>query len=110
MQAILKILEIIWSYSMDDECTIETFKVISQSGGGGGGMFRYTEESYWDFTEVDKFICLIPYYQINLGNNVFRILLDNGNEYNEKLPVKEDLDRNSLLVIDSSINETVKLR
>ena len=35
MQAILKILEIIWSYSMDDECTIETFKVISQSGGGG---------------------------------------------------------------------------
>ena len=59
---------------------------------------------------MDKFICPILYYQINLGNNVFRILLDNGNEYNEKLPVKEDLDRNSLLVIDSSINETVKLR
>ena len=73
-------------------------------------MFRCAEESYWDFTEVNKFICSILHYQINLGNNVFRILLDNGNEYNKKLPVKEDLDRNSLLVIDSSINEKVKLR
>ena len=36
--------------------------------------------------------------------------LDYGNEYIEKLSVEEDIARNSLIVIDSSIHEKVKLR
>ena len=36
--------------------------------------------------------------------------LDYGNEYIEKLSVEEGITRNSLMVIDSSIHEKVKLR
>ena len=45
------------------------------------------EESYWDFVEVDNYICRILHNQINLGNNVFHNLLDYGNENIEKLSV-----------------------
>ena len=68
------------------------------------------EEPYWDFVEVDNYICPILHNQINLGNNVFHNLLDYGNEYIEKLSVNEDIARNSLLMIDSSINEKINYR
>ena len=68
------------------------------------------EEPYWDFVEVDNFICPILHNQINLGNNIFQNLLDYGNEYTEKLSVEEDIARKSLVVINSSIHETIKLR
>ena len=58
------------------------------------------EEPYWDFVQVDNFICPILHKQINLGNNIFHNLLDYGNEYIEKLSVAKDKARNSLLVID----------
>ena len=40
----------------------------------------------------------------------FHNLLDYGNEYIEKLSVDEDKARNSLLLIDLSINEKINLR
>ena len=68
------------------------------------------EEPYWDFVKVDNYICPILHYQINLGNNVFHSLLDYGNENIETLSVDEDKTRNSLLTIDSSIEEMINLR
>ena len=41
---------------------------------------------------------------------MFHNLLDYGNEYIENLSVDEDKARNSLLLIDSSINENINLR
>ena len=67
-------------------------------------------EPYWDFVEVDNYICPILHNQINLGNNVFHNLLDYGNENIESLSVDEDKARNSLLMIDSSIEEMINLR
>ena len=58
-----------------------------------------------DFVEVDNYIYPILHNQINLGNTGFHNLLDYGNEIIEKLSVDEDKDRNSLLRIDSSIDE-----
>ena len=68
------------------------------------------EEPYWDCVEVDNYICPILHNQINLGNNVFHNLLDYGNENIESLSVDEDKARNSLLMIDSSIEEMINLR
>ena len=68
------------------------------------------EEHYWDFVEVDNYICPILYNQINLRKNVFHNLLDYGNENSEKLSVDEDKARNSLLIIDSFIKEKTNLR
>ena len=59
--------------------------------GGSAGYLGVKEEHYWDFVEVDKFICLIVHNQINLGNNFFHNLLDYGNVYIGKLSVKEDM-------------------
>ena len=67
------------------------------------------EEPYWDFVEVNNYIFPILHNQINLGNNFFHTLLDYGNENIEKLPVDEDKARNSLLMIDSSIEEKIIL-
>ena len=41
---------------------------------------------------------------------MFHILLDYGNEYIENLLVKEVMAQNTLMVIDSSVDEKVKLR
>ena len=71
---------------------------------------RVKEEPYWDFVEVDNYICPILHNQINLGNNVFHNLLDYGNENIEKLSVDKDKARNSLLMIDSSIEEQINFR
>ena len=68
------------------------------------------EEPYWDCVEVDNYICPILHNQINLGNNVFHNLLDYGNENIENLSVDEDKAINSLLLINSVINEQVNLR
>ena len=68
------------------------------------------EEPYCDFVEVDNYICPILHNQINFGNNVFHNLLDYGNKNIEKLSVDKDKARNSLLMIDSSIDEKVNLR
>ena len=45
-----------------------------------------------------------------MGNNVLYNLLDYGNEIIEKITSKEQVARNSLLVIDTSINENIILR
>ena len=79
-------------------------------GGGDAESLGVKEEPYWGYVEVDNYICPILHNQINLGNNVFHNLLDYGNENIEKLSVDEDKARNSLLLIDSSINEKVNLR
>ena len=55
-------------------------------------------------------MCPILHKQINSGNNVFHNLLDYGNEYIKNLSVDEDKARNSLLLIDSYINEKINLR
>ena len=52
----------------------------------------------------------VPSYIINLDNNVLHNLLDYGNEYIEKISFQEGRTRNSLLIIDSFIDEKVKLR
>ena len=83
---------------------------MSKSSAKNADCLRVKEEPYWDFIEVDNFICPILHNQINLGNNVFHNLLDCGNEYIEELSVTEDKARNSLLVIDSPIEEKVYLR
>ena len=80
------------------------------SGEKNADSLGVKEEPYWDFVEVDNYICPILHNQINLGNNVFHNLLDYGNEYIEKLSVNEDIARNSLLMIDSSINEKINYR
>ena len=56
---------------------------------------------------MDNYIFQIFHNQINLGNNVFHNLLDYGNECIENNSLNEDKARNSLLVIDSSINEKI---
>ena len=68
------------------------------------------EEPCWVLFEVDNFICPIFHNEINLGNNVFHNLLDYGNEYIENILVDECIARNSLFLIDSSINEKINLR
>ena len=65
------------------------------------------EEPYWDFVEVDNYICPIFHNQINLGNNVFHHLLYYSNENIEQLLVNEDKAHNSLLLVDSAIDEKV---
>ena len=83
---------------------------MSQSSAKNTDYLGVKEEPYWDFIEIDNFICPILHNQINLGNNVFHNLLDYGNEYIEKFSVTEDKACNSLLVIGSSIEEKVHLR
>ena len=94
---------------MDDEWTIETLKVISQSGRKNDECLGVKETPYWNFVEINKFICLILPNQINLGNNFFHNLSDYSNEYIEILSVKQNMARNSFLMVDSSIHEKVKL-
>ena len=60
--------------------------------------------------EVNKYICPVLRNQINLGNNVLYDLCDYGNECIEKLITNEQIARNSLSLIDTSINEKVILR
>ena len=82
------------------------------------GEYKYNHEKgskpennlFWDFVEVDNYIFPILHNQINLGNSLFHNLLDYGNENIEKLSVDEDKARNSLLLIDSAIDEKVNLR
>ena len=95
---------------MGDDWIIETLKVMSQSGKTNTDCLGVKKYSYWDFVEVDHFICPILHNQINLSNNLFHNLLDYGNEYIEKMSVGEDMARNSLLLNDSSIEEKVNLR
>ena len=83
---------------------------MSQSGKTNTDSLGSKEEPYWDFVEVDNYICQIFHNQINLGNNFFYNLLDYGNEYIKKLSVDEDKARNSLLLIDSSTNEQINFR
>ena len=96
------------NHSMGDEWTVETLKIMSQIGKNADNL-GVKEESYWDFVEVDNFICPIPHNQINLGNNSINNLLGYGNECIEKISVDKYKARNSLLLIDSSINE-IKIR
>ena len=95
---------------MDDDWRIEILKVMSQSSKTNVDSLGVKEYPYWDFVKVYHFICPILHNHVNFGNNVFHHLLDYGNECIEKLSVGEDMARNSLLLIDSSIEEKVNLR
>ena len=44
---------------MGDDWTIETLKIMSQSGKTNADSLGVKEDSYWDFVEVDNFICPI---------------------------------------------------
>ena len=44
---------------MGDDWTIETLKIMSQSGKTNADSLGVKEYSYWDFVEVDNFICPI---------------------------------------------------
>ena len=66
---------------MGNKSTIETLKIMFQSGLKNTDSLGIKEEPYWDFVEVDNFICPILHNQINLGHSVFHNLLDYGNEY-----------------------------
>ena len=63
-----------------------------------------------ELVKVDK--CIFPIFRnhINLGNNVLYNLLDYGNEYIENISTKERDIRNSLIVIDTSIKDNIRLR
>ena len=81
-----------------------------QSGKTNAKSLGVKKEPYWDFVEVDNYICPILHNQINLGNNVFHNLSDYGNKNIEMLSVDEDKARNSLLMIDFFIEEKINLR
>ena len=83
---------------------------MSHSGEINAECLGVQEWSYWNFFEVDKYICPILHNQINLGNYIFHNLLNWSNEYIKNLPLEEDMARYSLLMIDSSIDENIKLR
>ena len=94
---------------MGGEWSIETLKVMFQSG--KNLIAKVSKKNLIGILlKVDNYICPILHNQINLGNNVFHNLLDYGNENIEKLSVDEDKDRNSFLMIDSSIDEKVNLK
>ena len=78
----------LFNHSMDDEWTIETLKVMSQSG-GNAECLGVKEEPYWDYVEVDNFICPILYNQINLGNSVFHNLSDYGKKILKSYQLKK---------------------
>ena len=109
MQVTFEILEIVWSFYgwWIHYWNFESNVVIQKKN---TECLDVKEKPYRDFVKVDNFISPILHNQINLGNNFFHNLLDYRNEYIEKLLVEEDIDRNSLMVIDSSIHEKVKLR
>ena len=57
------------------------FKINITSRGVNAGCLGVKEKPYWDFVEVDTYICPILYSQINLYNNIFHNVLDYGNGY-----------------------------
>ena len=81
-----------------------------KSGKTNAESLGVKEEPYWDFVEIDNYVCPILHNQINLGNNVFHNLLEYGNKNIEKLSVDEDKACNSLLLIDSSIDDKINYR
>ena len=62
------------NHTIGDEWSIENLKTMYQSGKKNAESLRVKEEPYWDFVEVDNYICPILHNQINLGNNVFHNL------------------------------------
>ena len=86
------------------------FKINVVLRGDNTECLGVKEEPYWGFVEIDKYIYPILHYQINVCNKIFDNLLDYGNKYIKKVSVKEDIARNSLLVINYSIDEKIKLR
>ena len=97
------------NHKIGDEWSIENIKICFNLEKNTESL-GVKEEPYWDFVEVDNYICPILHNQINLGNNVFHNLLDYGNEHIEMLSVDEDKARNSILMSDSSIKKTINLR
>ena len=100
----------LYIHTIGDEWSIENLKIFFQSGEKSTESLGIKEEPYWDFVEVDNYMCPILHNQLNLVNNVFCNLLDYGNANIEKLSVDEDKVCNSLLMIYSSIDEKVNLR
>ena len=83
---------------------------ISESDWTESARLGVKEAPIWKFVEVDKYICPVLHNQTNLGNNVWYNLLNYGNEFIEKLTSTEIISRNSLSLIDASINENSIIR
>ena len=71
------------------------------------GVEEYT---YWKFVSVDNFTSPKLHNQINLGINVLCSFLKYGNNKIENTFVEVETVRNSLHVIDSPIDDKIKLR
>ena len=97
-------------YVIGEDWTINTLILISISNSTSSTRLGVKESSIWECVEVDKYMCPVLRNQINLGNNVIYSLCDCGNEFIEKLTSNEQVARNSLSLIDGSINKKVILR
>ena len=84
--------------------TINALRLVSESDSTGSIRLGVKVTPIWAFVEVDKYICPVLYKQINLSINVLYNLFYYRNELIEKLTSKKIIARNSLSVIDASIN------
>ena len=92
-------------HKIGEDWTINAFRLVLESDLTGSIRLGVKEAPIWEFIEVDKYICPVLHNQINLGNNILYNLLDYGNECIKNLTSTEIIARNSLSVIDASINE-----
>ena len=97
-------------HNIGEDWTINTLRLVSESDSTGSARLGVKEGPIWEFFEVDKYVCFALHNQINSGKNVLNNFLDYGNEFTEKLTSKKIIARNSLSVIDASINEKIILR
>ena len=89
---------------------MNTLRLVSELDSIGSTRLSVQEAPIWEFVEVYNYICPVLHNQINLGNNILYNLLEYGNKFIEKLTSTEIIARNSLSVIDASINEKIILR
>ena len=64
------------NHSICDDWTIETLKAMIQSCKTNADSLGVKEDPYWDFVEVDHFICPILHNQMNSGNNIFHMVMN----------------------------------
>ena len=97
-------------HKIGEDQAINTFRLASESDSTGFARLGVKETPSWECVEVDKYICPILLNQIDLGSNVLYDLLDCETKYIENVSTTKQVARNSLSVIDASINENIILR
>ena len=97
-------------HKIGEDWTINALILVSESNSTGLAGRGVKESPIWECVELDNYICPVLHNQINLGNNVLYNLLDDGDDFIEKLSSKEIIARNSLTVIDASNDEKIALR